>query len=80
MSYPGYVIDVDRDDVFVRCMHKVPGRKLDLCQFYWPRCVRDECWYSLDNVICVIGEPIKSGGKYVVETEKWERIVQMYKK
>lgn len=78
MPYPGYVSDVDNDDIFVRCMHRVLGKKIDSCMFYWPKCVRYECWYSLDNVACLIKEPTRVGSKYVVESEKWVKIVQMY--
>lgn len=54
MPYPGYVSDIDNDDVFVRCMHRFPGKKIDSCMFYWPKCVLDECWCNLDNVACLI--------------------------
>lgn len=78
MPYPVYVSDIDNDDVFVRCMHRVPGKKIDSCMFYWPKCVLDECWCSLDNVACLIKDPTRVGFKYVVESEKWAKIVQMY--
>lgn len=43
--YPGLVKDNDKEEEYVRCMHKV-GRKLEKSQFYWPKCVVDECWYG----------------------------------
>lgn len=48
--YPGVVIDCDDDEVYVRCMHRV-GRDLELCSFYWPKAVKDECWYSIEDVL-----------------------------
>lgn len=58
--YPGYVSDIDAEDVFVRCMHNV-GKKLNSCYYYWPRCVVDECWYSLDHALSIISEPMMNG-------------------
>lgn len=43
--YPGLVKDNDKEEEYVRCMHRV-GRKLEKSQFYWPKCVVDECWYG----------------------------------
>lgn len=43
--YPGLVKDNDKEEEYVRCMHRV-GRKLEKSQFYWPKCVVNECWYG----------------------------------
>lgn len=75
MFYLGYVLDIDNDDVFVCCMYRVFGKKIDFCMFYWLKCVLDECWCSLDNVVCLIKDLIRVGFKYVVESEKWVKIV-----
>lgn len=49
--YPGQVIDVSESEVFVRCLHQVGKTKNE---FYWPKLVKDECWYKLGNIIVVL--------------------------
>lgn len=48
--YPGLVKNVDKEEVSVICIHRV-GRELEKSQIYWPKCVVDECWYSMDDVV-----------------------------
>lgn len=68
--YPGLVKDVDKEEVYVRCMHRV-GRELEKSQFYWPKCVVDECWYSMDDVVWGINEPKRVGTIYKVDESVW---------
>lgn len=72
--YPGQVVDVSESEVFVRCLHQVGTTKNE---FYWPKLVKDECWYELDNVIAVLDKPhestSKSGYQHLV-FEEWESI------
>ena len=49
--YPGIVLDVDTDAVYVECMHRV-GKRSDNC-FFWPPKLKDRCWYSLENAIII---------------------------
>ena len=56
--YPGFVRDIGYDDIYVSCMHRI-GRKEDNC-FFWPRKIVDECRYTLEHVLAIIPEPIKS--------------------
>lgn len=53
--YPGLVLDIDSEEIYVRCMHRV-GKDMNTHQFYWPKCVVDECWYGMDDVVCKICE------------------------
>ena len=70
---PGYVEDLNKDDIFVECMHRV-NRKKDKC-FYWPKRIKDKCWYPHDKIIAVIPEPSKISGSnshYEVDPVLWE--------
>lgn len=68
------VKDVDKEEVYVRCMHSV-GRELEKSQFYWPKCAVDECWYSMVDV-CEINEPKKVGTRYKVDECVWVPLVK----
>ncbi|KAK6187257.1 hypothetical protein SNE40_005323 [Patella caerulea] len=55
-GYPGYVLDSDNNELQVECMHQV-GKKANNC-FYWPKKMKDICWYEYENVVCII-EPLQ---------------------
>ncbi|MCS5589861.1 MAG: hypothetical protein NZ824_07835 [Candidatus Thioglobus sp.] len=73
--YPGLVIDTGDTDVYVRCMHKV-GKDTRNGSFFWPQALVDECWYSLDNVLTVIPEPVKNGRHYAIDENIWGKIIE----
>ena len=73
--YPGIVVDVDESEVYVECMHRV-GRSLKDCSFYWPKAVKDICWYEMENVLAVIPEPELKNRKYFVNPELWNFALQ----
>ncbi|CAC5403200.1 unnamed protein product [Mytilus coruscus] len=60
--YPGVVEDAGESDIYVQCMHRV-GKKDNNC-FFWPRTIKDKCWYEYDDVLAVIPEPTKIEGSY----------------
>lgn len=77
--FPGFVEDADASDVYVECMHKVG--KWNKNMFYWPRKVKDKCYYNYDDVLAVIPEPRKIEGetsKFQVEPSVWEGILTKY--
>lgn len=75
--YPGFVVNIDKQDVRVRCMHRIG--KLEKCHFYWPRCVTDESLYDMEDVIAIIPEPVKAGAKFYVDPTIWELILKRFK-
>lgn len=76
--YPGVVIDCDDDEVYVRCMHRV-GRDLKSCSFYWPKAVKDECWYSIEDVLAIIPQPHAVGRKFYVDAALWKNAINKTK-
>lgn len=68
--YPGVVLDTDEAEVYIRCMHRV-GRSADSYAFYWPKAVKDECWYKMEDVLAVIPEPQLVNRKYHVAESVW---------
>lgn len=66
--YPGIVLDSDEDEVYIRYMHRV-GNHVDEYSFYWPKAVKDECWYQIKDVLHVIKEPKLLNRKYYVDKE-----------
>lgn len=48
--YFGVVINCDDDEVYVRYMYRV-GWDFKLCFFYWLKVVKDEGWYSIEDVL-----------------------------
>lgn len=76
--YPGVVIDCDDDEVYVRCMHRV-GRDFKSCSFYWPKAVKDECWYSIEDVLAIIPQPHAVGRKFYVDATLWKNAINKTK-
>ena len=60
--YPGLIEDVYVEglEVSVQFMHRV-GKPLETSSFFWPRSVKDVCWYRMDDVLAIIPEPKKEG-------------------
>ena len=58
--YPGLIEDVYVEGlgVSVQFMHRV-GKPLETSSFFWPRSVKDVCWYRMDDVLAIIPEPKK---------------------
>lgn len=75
--YPG-VLDCDEDEVYVKCMHRV-GRDIKSSSFYWPKAVKDECWYCFEDVLAVIPPPHAVGRKFYVDATLWENAVNKTK-
>lgn len=50
--YPGFVVNMDEQDVRVRCMHRIG--KLEKWYSCWSRCVTDEGLYDMEDVIAII--------------------------
>lgn len=75
--YPSFVVNIDEQDVRVRCMHRIG--KLEKCHLYWPRCVTDESLYDMEDVIAIIPEPVKVGAKFYVDPTIWELILKRFK-
>ena len=70
VPFPGKVIDVDESEIEVKCMSRVgPNR------FYWPA-MEDKLWYSLDQVVSRIPEPLSATKRHVqVEPKVWADIL-----
>jgi hypothetical protein len=71
--YPGIVLDSDEKEVYIRCMHRV-GKTAEDFAFYWPKAVKDECWYEMEDVLRVIQEPTQVNRKYYVNKEILESV------
>ena len=56
--YPGYVEDVDADDLYVNCMYSIERKVSN--SYVSPRLLKDRCWYSHDKVLAMIPEPTKT--------------------
>ena len=56
--YPGIIVDVDFEEIQVRCMHRIGVNR-----FFWPP-MPDVCWYHKDNVMTSIPEPIKINDRH----------------
>ena len=68
--FPGLVIDEAQGEVKVKCMYKV-----GLNRFMWPR-TDDVIWYTMDQVVAVIPEPLHVTKRHVqVEPKLWEDIL-----
>ncbi|CAC5372461.1 unnamed protein product [Mytilus coruscus] len=75
--YPGYVEDGDSSDIFVVCMHRV-GRKLEKNVFFWPKAIKDKCWYKHDKILAIIPEPKRIKGSsncYEVDPVIWSMVL-----
>ncbi|CAC5383347.1 unnamed protein product [Mytilus coruscus] len=78
--YPGVVQDAGESDIYVQCMHRV-GKKDNNC-FFWPRTIKDKCWYEFDDVLAVIPEPTKIDGSYShykIDQDIWNQITDELK-
>ncbi|KAL5010757.1 hypothetical protein ScPMuIL_013062 [Solemya velum] len=79
VPYPGYVEDTTECDVYVSCMHQV-GRDPGKNCFFWPKAIKDKCWYEHHNILAIIPEPQKidsSYRHYEVAPALWRIIVQL---
>lgn len=47
--YPGLILDVEHGDNQVKCMACIGENR-----FRWPSLKDDMCWYSEDEILCVI--------------------------
>ncbi|CAC5357892.1 unnamed protein product [Mytilus coruscus] len=56
-----YVEDGNATDLFVVCMQRV-CRKLEKNVFYWPKAIKDICWYKHDKILAIIPEQKKIKG------------------
>ena len=74
--YPGLVVDIDEQDVRVRCVHRIG--KLDKCHFYWPKCLTDESLYDMKDIIAIIPEPEKICTKYFEDPKIWEMVLKYF--
>lgn len=75
--YPGLVEDVGDSDVYCECMHQV-GRKKNC--FFWPKKLKDKCWYELENIIAIIPPPQLIDGSYshyCVDPCLWNQIIRI---
>ncbi|CAC5358205.1 unnamed protein product [Mytilus coruscus] len=75
--YPDYVEDGDSSDIFVVCMHRV-GRKLEKNVFFWPKAIKDKCWYKHDKILAIIPEPKRIKGSsdcYEVDPVIWSMVL-----
>lgn len=62
------MVDVYESEVYVQCMQSV-CKSPDNVWFYWPKTIKDICWYEMENVLVVIPEPELKNRKYVVQTD-----------
>lgn len=67
--YPGVVVDVDAEELKVKCMHRIGQNR-----FFWPP--RDDvCWYKYDDILTKIPSPSPVTGRHhQVSPEIWEKI------
>ena len=72
--YPGVVTDADESEVYIRCMHRVGKAPNKAGTYYWPRAVKDECWYQIDDVLVVISEPKLENRKFQVDENTCKNI------
>ena len=67
--YPGLVLNVDTDDVSVRCMHRVGQNR-----FYWPS-TEDVCWYNKDQIVAVIPPPTSVTSRHMqIDAAVWKSL------
>ena len=56
--YPGIVVDVDEEDLKVKCMHRIGQSR-----FFWPL-TDDLCWYKYDDILTKIPPPAPVTGRH----------------
>ena len=66
---------INKEEVNTSCMHRF-WRKLEKFQYYYPKCMIDMSWYSIDDVVCEIDEPKKVRTRYKVDKSVWMPIVK----
>ena len=67
--YPGLVLNVDTDDILVRCMHRVGQNR-----FYWPS-TEDVCWYNKDQIVAVIPPPTSVTSRHMqIDAAVWKSL------
>ena len=79
--YPGIVENSVQSDMFVQCMHRV-GKKDNNWFFFWPKTIKDRCWYEYDDVLVVIPESEKKDGSYShyqIQEPIWNQIMHELK-
>ena len=83
--YPGRILSFDENDVEVDCMHSVPNRfELASNVFYWPKPIKDICFYSSENVVALIPEPCQVSDRgrasrhFCVDASIWEEMKQRF--
>ena len=54
--YPGVVVEVDGEEVFVDCMNSVSKGFTNIS--FWPQIHQDLYWYNHDKILAVIPQPI----------------------
>lgn len=59
-------------------MHRV-GRDFKSYSFYWPKAVKDECWYSIEDVLAIIPQPHAVGRKFYVDATLWKNAINKTK-
>jgi hypothetical protein len=62
-------------------MHRV-GKKDNNC-FFWPKTIKDRCWYEYDDVLAVIPESEKKDGSYShyqIQEQIWNQIMHELKR
>jgi len=82
-AYPGYVENIDSESqmLYVECMHRV-GSKNANC-FFWPKKIRDENWYELDDILGVIRKPElidRTTSHFQVDDNTWKEVMQKLEK
>lgn len=73
--YPGFVEDAGEQDLYVSCMHQV-GKRNRNC-FFWPKKIKDKCWYDYDSILAIIPEPQKIEGTsshFEIKDEIWQTV------
>ena len=53
------------------------GIKKNAGTYYWPKAVKDECWYNMDDVLAVISEPKLENRKFQVDENTWKTIREL---
>lgn len=68
--YPGQVVDVDGNEIEVKCLQKVGQNR-----FVWPA-REDKIWYSSEHLLCDIPEPTPVTKRHLeIEPKVWSNIL-----
>ncbi|KAK7110778.1 hypothetical protein V1264_014599 [Littorina saxatilis] len=74
--YPGVVVEVDGEEVYVDCMNAV-GKGFTNT-FFWPKTYQDLCWYDHDKILAVIPQPVRTSNaadQFSVDEAIWRAVV-----